>query len=233
MRLRLNTATVARASSRHPWRTLVVWLVAIVAMGALSSSLLAGVLTQDIAFTNKPESVRAQDVIDQKFTTGTKPDSTEFFIVQSDSLTVDDPQFESVVQGLKGRIAALGTGILAGQPTTYYDAVKSSQDQANALVSNDKRASLITVPLKKAKDSTIATLRSIANGNVADGFTGQVAGQGTLGADFTKIAEEDLRKGESIGIAIALIVLIVVFASVVAAVIPIVMALFAISVALG
>ncbi|MFB3739800.1 MAG: MMPL family transporter, partial [Candidatus Velamenicoccus archaeovorus] len=64
-------------------------------------------------------------------------------------------------------------------------------------------------------------------------FTVQVAGQGALQADFTKIAEEDLRKGESSGIGIALIVLIVVFASLVAAVVPIVMALFAIVVALG
>ncbi len=61
----------------------------------------------------------------------------------------------------------------------------------------------------------------------------QVAGTGSLNVDFTKIAEEDLRKGESIGIGIALIVLIIVFASIVAAVVPIVMALFAIAVALG
>jgi RND superfamily putative drug exporter len=52
-------------------------------------------------------------------------------------------------------------------------------------------------------------------------------------ADFTEIAEEDLRRGETIGIAIALIVLVVVFASILAAIVPIVMAVFAIAVALG
>ena len=45
-----------------------------------------------------------------------------------------------------------------------------------------------------------------------DGFTTQLAGQATLNADFAKIAEEDARKGESIGIAVALIVLVIVFA---------------------
>jgi RND superfamily putative drug exporter len=52
-------------------------------------------------------------------------------------------------------------------------------------------------------------------------------------ADFSEIAEEDLRRGETIGVAIALIVLIVVFASIVAAIVPVVMAVFAIAVALG
>jgi RND superfamily putative drug exporter len=233
MRIRVSPATLARASSRHPWRTLVVWLVVIAAMGAVSNALLAGTLTQDIAFTNKPDSVKAQDIIDQKFSGGTQPDSTEFFIVQSDSLTVDDPQFQSHVQGVTSRIAALGSGILAGKPVSYYDAKQHSPDAASALVSGDRRAALITVPLKKDKDTTIATLRAIADQGATDGFTVQVAGKGTLQADFTKIAEEDLRKGESIGIAIALIVLIVVFGSIVAAVLPVVMALFAIAVALG
>jgi putative drug exporter of the RND superfamily len=231
--MKLNTATIARASSRHPWRTITIWLIALVAMGGLSNALLADVLTQDISFTNKPESVKAQDVIDQKFTSGKEPDSTEFVIIQSDSLTVDDPQFQSVVKGVQDKVAALGSGILAAPALSYYDVVKSSKDQAASLVSGDRKATLVTVPLKKDEDTTIQRLRSIADQSQTDGFTVQVAGQGTLQADFTKIAEEDLKKGESIGIAIALIVLIVVFASIVAAVTPIVMALFAITIALG
>ena len=83
------------------------------------------------------------------------------------------------------------------------------------------------------EDATIQKLRDIAASTQANGFAVQMAGTGSLNVDFTKIAEEDLRKGESIGIGIALIVLIIVFASIVAAVVPIVMALFAIAVALG
>src|SRR6266511_1539549 len=79
----------------------------------------------------------------------------------------------------------------------------------------------------------VGDLRSLVERSAPDGFTVQVAGQGVLFADFSKIAEEDLQQGESIGIAFALIVLIVVFAAIVAAVVPIVMALFAITIALG
>ena len=231
--MKLNPETIARASSRHPWRTIGVWLVLIVAMGAVSSQLLGGVLNQDIAFTNSPESVQAQDVIDQRFGNGTEVDSTEFVIVQSESRTVDDPQFKEVVTALQEEIAALDGETLASSPVTYYDVAQQSEEQAAGLVSADHRTTLISVPLKEADDAAIEELRAIAQENRSDGFTVQVAGQATLEADFTKIAEEDLRKGESIGIGIALIVLIVVFASLIAALVPIVMAIFAIVLALG
>ena len=232
--MKLSPESLARASSRHPWRTLGVWFVLIAAMGAISSALLSGVLNQDIAFTNKPESVKAQDILDSRFTPpGGNPDSTEFFVVQSASSTVTDPQFEARVTELKGQIAALGQSILVGSPTTYYDVASQSKEAAAGLVSKDGRTTLISVGLKKTDSAAIDKLRGIAEQADGNGFTVQVAGQGTLEADFTKIAEEDLRKGESIGIGIALIVLIVVFAAVVAAVVPIVMALFAIAVALG
>ncbi|MGH2556151.1 MAG: MMPL family transporter, partial [Actinomycetota bacterium] len=232
--MKMSPESLARASSRHPWRTLAVWFVLIVGMGMLSSMALGDVLNQDIAFTNKPESVKAQDVIDSRFAVGgTEADTTEFFVIQSDLLTVDDPRYEGQVTKIKGQIAALDGETLMGEPTTYYDVAQRSQEQAAGLVSEDRRTTLITVGLKDSTDSNIEKLRAVAERNESDGFTVQVAGQGTLEADFTKIAEEDLQRGESIGIGIALIVLIVVFAAVVAAFVPIIMALFAIVVALG
>ncbi len=230
--MKLNPESLARSSSRHPWRTLGIWIALIVAMGAVTTRLLAGVLTQDIAFTNNPESVRAQDVLDQKFAT-TRSADTEFFIVHSGSSTVDDPQFRSVVQQVQARIAALGTGVLSSPPVTYYDLLSKAPQSAGQLVSRDKHYTLVPADLKDVDDATIAKLRDVAASVRSGGFTVQVAGQGALQADFTKIAEEDLRKGESVGVAIALIVLIVVFASIVAALVPIVMGIFAIFVALG
>jgi putative drug exporter of the RND superfamily len=231
--MKLSPESLARASSRHPWRTLAVWLILIVAMGGVTSSLLSDALNQDIAFTNKPESVRAQDILDARFGGGNEPDSTELFVVQSSTLTVDDPQFVGLVKQLETDIAGLDRDTLAGEPVTYYDVAGQSEDQAAGLVSKDRRTTLISVPLTDAKASVIEELRAVADRNQAEGFTIQVAGSGTLDADFTKIAEEDLAKGESIGIGIALIVLVVVFAAVLAALLPVLMALFAIGVALG
>jgi RND superfamily putative drug exporter len=230
--MRLNPETIARASSRHPWRTIGVWLVLIAAMGALSSRLLSDVLTQDIQFTNSPESVKAQNVLDAKFGQSRTEDN-EFLIVHSDTYTVDDPQFEAFVKQLQGRVISLDGNILAGPPTTYYDIVKQAPDQAAGLVSQDKHYTLVPVTLKDFEDATIQKLRDIAASTQENGFSVQMAGTGSLNVDFTKIAEEDLRKGESIGIGVALIVLIIVFGAIVAAIVPIVMALFAIAVALG
>jgi RND superfamily putative drug exporter len=231
--MKLNPESLARASSRHPWRTLGIWVVLIGTMGFLSSQLLGDVLTQEFEFTNNPESVRAQDVIDEKFSEGNEVASTEFFIVQSDSLSVEDPAFEAAVRDLQGEISQVNGGLLAGEPFTYYDLAERSPEQAAGLVSQDGRGTLIGVPLVDVELSTIEDLRAVAEEARPEGFTVQVAGQGVMFADFSEIAEEDLRRGESIGVAIALIVLIVVFASIVAALVPIVMAVFAIAVALG
>jgi len=58
-------------------------------------------------------------------------------------------------------------------------------------------------------------------------------GQPTSTEDFKKISEEDLRKGEGIGIVVAIIVLLVVFGSLIAGVTPLIMGFFAIGAALG
>jgi RND superfamily putative drug exporter len=230
--MKLNPEIIARASSRHPWRTIGVWLVLIVAMGAVSSALLADVLTQDIQFTNRPESVQAQDILDTKFGQS-RTEDTEFLIVHSDQFTVLDQEFVGFVRQLQGRVTALDGSILAAPPTTYYDVSEQAPDQAASLVSQDQHYTLIPVTLKDFEDATIEKLRHIAATFQQDGFSVQVAGTGSLNVDFTTIAEEDLRKGESIGIGVALIVLIIVFAAIVAAIVPIVMAIFAIAVALG
>jgi putative drug exporter of the RND superfamily len=231
--MRLSPEKLARASSRRPWRTIGVWLVLIAAMGFISSRLLGDVLTQEFEFTNEPESVRAQEVIDRKFSDGEETASTEFFIVESESLSVEDQRFEAAVRGLQQRIAEIDGDILSGQPFTYYDLAEEAPDQARGLVSRNGRGTLIGVPLRDIELSTIEELRAVAQKAEPDGFTVQVAGQGAMFADFTEIAEEDLRRGETIGIAIALIVLVVVFAAILAAIVPIVMAVFAIAVALG
>lgn len=343
--MKLNPETLARASSRHPWRTIGAWFLAIVAMGALTGWLLAGVLTQDIAFTNKPESVKAQDIIDEQFSNGQDTSDTEFLIVSSDSASSSDADFQDRVQSLKADLEALGSDVVAAPVFTYVDAEQQAQQlftadghgaviplvvrggaasvagqlaqvtapagfelqvltaveldqvsggsassgaaganapslfavvtststsasdpafeaavgtvkealiqaagsslvtlpftgydaqqQASSLVSGDGQTALIPVAIADATDAIVTDLREVAAGGAGDGFTVQVAGQATLSSDFTKIAEEDLRKGESIGIGVALIVLVVVFAAIVAAIVPIVMAIFAIIVALG
>ena len=56
--MRINPESLARASSRHPWRVIGVWGVLFFVMVGLASTLLGDVLNNDISFTNRPEQKR-------------------------------------------------------------------------------------------------------------------------------------------------------------------------------
>jgi putative drug exporter of the RND superfamily len=229
--MKISPESLARASSRHPWRTVAVWAVFLVASGAFAGAGLGDVLTNDIAFTNRPESIQAQDVIDAQFG-GKAQENAEYVIVQSQDLTVNDPSFQGYVQNLQGVLAA-AKDIVPQPPVTYYDVAAQSPQEAAGLVSKDEHATLIQVQMVDSEETTADGLRDLVNANADQAFTTQVAGQASLNADFTRVAEEDARKGEGIGLGVAFIVLIVVFAAIVAAFVPLTMAIFAIAVALG
>ena len=65
------------------------------------------------------------------------------------------------------------------------------------------------------------------------GFTVQVTGEATIGRDFQEISKEDLLRGESFGVILALIILILVFGALVAAFLPVILAIVSIAIALG
>ena len=235
--MKINPEALARASSRHPWRVIGAWIVLFLVMGGVSATLLGGVLNNDYSFTNKPESVKAQDVIDQKFTTGAVGESTEFVIVQSDDLTVDDAAYQAYVEQLQAALAEKtgddGDKLLVAPPASYYDALEQSPEAAAGLVSDDKHYSLISASIAKDETATIDGLRDVLTSNSSEGFTTQLAGQSTLNADFGTIAQEDAAKGEGIGVMAALIVLVIVFGAIVAALVPIGIAILAIAISLG
>jgi RND superfamily putative drug exporter len=344
--MKLNPESLARASSRHPWRTIGVWVLLIGAMGVLSAFLLGGVLSNDVAFTNQPESVKAQKIIDADFARSTL--DNEYLVVSSATQRTWDPAYPGFVQQLKADVEHLGKSVVAGPVLTYVDvraqaeqlfthdqhgalilvqltgkpahivakfaealptaaptgfqarllsqkelagmmngtdqasasadvpeaavlvssptstvidsafaeAVKAveatlartagralasppfsgfeAKQQAASLVSADGKTTLVPVPIKEANsDAIVEDLRGVASKDSGGAFTVQVAGQAALFTDMKNLAEEDVRSAESLGLLFALIVLVVVFGSIVAALLPILMGMFAIAVALG
>jgi RND superfamily putative drug exporter len=248
--MRINPESLARASTRHPWRVILVWVLVVIALGTASQLFLKGALTNDIAFTNSPESVRAQTLIEDKVTG--KQTDTEYLIVHNPNMPVTDPAFEQYVRSVQQKVIGLGPSVIAppapGQQAsvvTVYDlqaAAASSTDpqqraalqaQAEQLVAKDGNATIVPVPVVDIEANTIDALRGVVSSAQANGFQLLLAGQGTLQADSLKVAEEDLRKGESIGLGVALIVLVVVFGAILAALLPIGIAMVAIPVALG
>ena len=226
--MRLNPESLARASSRHPWRTIVVWVAVLAGSFALiSAGLFGDALTNGIAFTNEPESVQAQQLIEERLR-GEEPD-TEFVLVTSDSATVEDPIYQEFVDGIQTEISSLGEGVVTGVGSYLTE---------DGPVSEDGRTVLLPVLMTRTDEDLLSEdatrLGDAVNSvDVPEGFETFVAGPSTLFNEFQTIIEEDIAKGESIGVIVALIVLVVVLGAVVAGLIPIVLAIFAIAVAMG
>lgn len=226
--MKLNPESIARASSRRPWRTIAGWLVLMVLAGVSAGAFLSDVLTTEFDFTDTPESKEARNLIEDRLRGPAK--FTEFVIVAADSATAADPEYAAYV-------GELTTAINEDLGPEAVDFVGSFITQTGP-VSADGRTALLPVQManvdldEESKDAE-KLAEAIAEVSLPDGFEVLIAGQGTVNNDFVELSEEGLRKGESFGVVIALIVLLVVIGTVVAAVLPIVLAVAAITAAMG
>src|SRR5215213_4497003 len=101
------TERLARASSRHPWRTIGAWLAAIVVALGLSAALLPGNLTTEGHVTGSPESARAERLFFSQF----PPDRNgvdELVVVRSAAHTARDQEFTAFGRRLLARAQATG-----------------------------------------------------------------------------------------------------------------------------
>jgi uncharacterized membrane protein YdfJ with MMPL/SSD domain len=236
--MRLNPESLARASSRHAWTTIGIWIVILVAGFTASGAMLADALTTDFDFTNNPEAKQAQRILEQR-----KLDqdlSTETIVMTGGDGAVEDPAFQARVNAALDDLRALGPKVVSQVPVSFpLPAEVASDPQAAALgpiASEDGTAVLFTAVLAGDSDQTAAhveELNTLREDYSTDGTTMYMLGEATSTDDFKKISEEDLRKGEFVGVVVAIVVLLVVFGSLIAGVTPIIMGVLAIGTALG
>src|SRR3972149_779964 len=103
--MRLSPESLARSSSRHPWITIGLWLLLIVSMGFLSSRLLGDVLTQDIEFTNEPDTGKAQTSPDEQYPGSHQGNDTVFFLVGSEGGSAAEAPFQQRVSELQAELS--------------------------------------------------------------------------------------------------------------------------------
>ena len=225
--MRLSPQSLARASSRRPWLTVGIWVALMAAAGAASGSLLSSATTTGVTMTNNPESIQARDLLERL--TGPERD-TEIVIVRNEQLTVDDPAYATLVDGLVAKLRALGPDVV-----DRVDTFAEAGDDAG-LVSEDRHAALIPTLLAGKPEDAIDLMPDVldvVDGTDQPGYVVRVFGPAALGEDFSTVAEEDLAKGESIGILAALVILVVVFGAVVAGVVPVIIGMASIFIAVG
>ncbi len=236
--MKLNPETIARASSRHAWRTVGIWAVILIVGFGASGVLLSKSLTTDFDFTNNPEAIRAQKILEQKKLE--QDISPETFVLVGGQGATKDPQFADKVNAALNDLQGLDRSVVLQVPRGYpLSQQEASDPQASALgpfPSEDGTAVLFTVVLTNDSDKTatiVDDLNTIRDRYSTGGTTMYELGEPTSTADFKKISEEDLRKGEGVGILVAIVVLLIVFGSLIAGVTPIIIGIFAIGVAFG
>ena len=233
------TEWLARVSARKPFLVIGVWaVVAIIAGGlAVDSELGPGpelvdildpATTTELKLGGGAESSRAERLLEDRLR-GPTPVS-EIVIVQSDSLTVDDEGFKERVDAVFGEIASLGPDIVTPL-RNYY------QTNDPTLVSVDRMTTimplLMTGSFEEAVEKVEHVVEVVEEANGEEGFRVLIVGDASISHDQNELAEKDLRKGERIGIPVALVILVVLFGTLVAVLMPIGLAIVGIIVALG
>ena len=222
------TERLARASALHPWRTIGLWVVLIVLAVAAIGQLLGTGLTSDMKFrAAKPDSLTGQELLEQRLT-GPRQ-ITDFVIVRSATVTVDDPAFKAYVEDLAARVTALGPEKVKGV-STYY------QTNDPTAVSKDRHATLVPVVMAGTIDDALEHVDELHATVVkaeGQGFTVAQTGDASINEMFTKLAEKDLQRGEIFGVPAALIVLLIVFGAVLAACMPLLLSIISIILALA
>jgi len=221
------TERAARASARHPWRVLVIWIVLIVASVGTIGTLLGSALEGEIAITSETESKRAEQLLAEGFPV-TPPEQavTEVVVVRSERGSVDDAGFERSVVRLADALRQAG----ATNVISFY----GSRDEG--LVSADRDATKLLIglgsdPDEEAVKPLVALVQSL---DEEPGIAAAMTGEWTSDADFGQLSQDDLRTGELFfGGPAALIILLVVFGAVVAGVLPLVLAIGSIVLALA
>ncbi len=222
------TKALARISARRPWLTIGVWVVLVVIGLGLNARLLDSATTTELKLGGGADSQRAATLLEERLR-GPEP-IVEIVIVQSESLTVDDPKFREKVEGLFEDAMALGNDTVAAGQHYYLTGDET-------LVSADRRTALIQLVMagefEEATERVESVLHVITEADAADDFRALMSGPASIAFESNELATEDLEKGERIGIPVALLILLALFGAVVAALVPLGLAVVAVIIALG
>jgi uncharacterized membrane protein YdfJ with MMPL/SSD domain len=212
------TERLARWSSRRPWLTIAVWVVALVLSFGAIGTLLGDALNTEAEVTGVTESQRAEELIDERFPAG----ATDFEREISEVV---------VVRGASPDRAEA----LAEDLRTAGASHVTTPEEDERLLSEDGDAFGLLVALgPDAEDDVDEVVAVVERVDAQPGVDAGITGEFTLDADFNQLSQDDLKTGELyFGIPAALVILLLVFGAVVAGLVPLVFALVSIFVALA
>lgn len=218
------TGRIARSAARRPLITVSVWVVALVS-AIYAAGGLGDALTQDDRLLVTTESQTAQDIHERE--RGHNPGSDEVqetVVVEADQAKFGDASFTAALTGLATTLEGI-EGVEEVSMPTAAEPYPVSETGDVALLS-------LTVIADESGTLSQQLLDSYASAST-DGFAVRGIGELTAGAEYDRLAEEGLIRGEAIGIGVALLILMVVFGALVAAGIPLLVGIVSIVLAVG
>ncbi len=235
--MRVSVEGVASLCGRRPWWIVAGWIVVLVAAGGLTSSLLESALDGDQGPTKVLEYERAQTLIHERFGeldgTGQNTDeetgpatSSEFVLILANGIKPGDPVFDQ-------RVSEFGDALEAAQLEDGVEVLVGQWRDYEGQISEDGTTLLTSINILQESDGYISTLLHVTEEFTDGQFQFYMIGNASIEHAFGDLAESDLLTGETIGIAVAIIILALVFGAVVAAFIPIILAIVAIFTAVG
>ena len=199
-------------------------VISLVIIGALLDS----ATTTDFRLADRYESQRAAALLEDRLR-GPKP-VTELVIVQSPTLTVDDPEFQEMVESLHDEIMALG-------PDTVELGVHYYLTNDPISVSPDRKTTILAFVLagntQEATGNVEDVIHIVQGADEAADFRVLIRGDASVAFENNEMSAADLEKGERFGIPIALIILLMLFGTIVAIFLPLGIAIVAIMLALA
>jgi uncharacterized membrane protein YdfJ with MMPL/SSD domain len=218
------TERLARASSRHPWRVIGVWILVILASVVAVATMLA--YEGEAEITRETESKRAEEILFEGFPhdpATIERTTTEVVVVRADDGAVESSATRQRVADLAEELRGAG----AVQVVTY------AEDER--LVTRDGDATVLLVGLGfDAEDDVPALFDVVQRLDDEPAYTAAVTGEFTSEADVDELSLDDLKKGELFfGAPAALVILLLVFGAVVAGLVPLLLSIVSILVALA
>ncbi len=222
------TESLARFSARRPLVVVGIWVFVVVISLVIIGALLDSATTTDFRLADRYESERAAALLEDRLR-GPKP-VTELVIVQSPTFTVDDPEFQEIVESVHDEIMALGPDTVEFGAHYYItgDPISVSPDRKTTIM-----AFVLTGTTQEATGNVEDVVHIVQEANEAADFRVLIGGDASVAFENNEMSAADLEKGERFGVPIALIILLVLFGTIVAIFLPLGIAIVAIMLALA
>lgn len=212
---------------RHPWTVVALWVLLALMCGLLVVREAGSAFGTDIERTDGSDSVRADALVRTHLAPTKVPDRpNEVLVLNSKTLTVDDPAYAAAANQLVERLGALGSEVIAGGSSFFANGDA-------ALVSADRHTTLVPLVLLDPHRHALTLRNAVREATVDGPLLVTPVGPASVGLAYRELADSDLRAELRIGVPAAIAVLLLVFGSVVAAALPLIVAAVSITIALA